>query len=120
MSFMFQNFIYLEKIWGIGNFKTNKVRNMQSIFEHSHLLKYLNLSKYDTSDVTDTSYMFSNCRQLKELNIKNFTTVCETEGMFFNIQKNLRFETDNSELRNIYYQSQKYTDPTYHRVFLIC
>ena len=91
---------------------------MQSMFEHCHFLKYLNLSKYDTSDVTDTSYMFSNCRQLKELNIKNFTTVCETKKMFFNIQQKLRFETDNSELREIYYQSPKYSGPEYERMEL--
>ena len=89
------------------------------MFEHCHFLKYLNLSKYDTSDVTDTSYMFSNCRQLKELNIKNFTTVCETKKMFFNIQQKLRFETDNSGLREIiYYQSPKYSGPEYERMDL--
>ena len=106
MSLMFKECNNLKEIKGIIKFNTNKVKNMKAMFQECKLLEYLDLSNFNTSNVTDMTCMFADCNKLKYLNLLNFTNNCETENMFYGIQRNdCKFRTNNKRLKQLFYSS---------------
>ena len=56
-------------------FNTNKVTDMNGMFQCCYELEHLDLFNFNTSNVTDMSYMFNNCNKLKEIKgIDKFNT----------------------------------------------
>ena len=55
---MFNECHKLKEIKGINKFNTNKVTDMNTMFQLCKELEYLDLSNFDTSKVTDMSWMF--------------------------------------------------------------
>ena len=52
MAFLFNNCNNLKEIKGLNNFITNKVTDIQSMFQSCFKLEYIDLSNFDTSNVT--------------------------------------------------------------------
>jgi len=101
MSFMFNECFKLKTIKGINKFITNKVINMESMFQNCRNLENLNLN-FDTINVTNMKFMFNECHSLKNIEgIKKFNTknVVNMNGMFQACYKleflNLNFKTSN-------------------------
>ena len=68
MAFLFNNCNNLKEIKGLNNFITNKVTDIQSMFQSCFKLEYIDLSNFDTSNVTIMDYMFdeigrASCRE---------------------------------------------------------
>ena len=83
MAFMFSGCTSLENLK--FNFTTEKVRNMESIFENCPKIKKLDLSKWNTTSTSDMSNMFNGCSSLEDLKIKFDTSkVTEMQKMFAN------------------------------------
>ena len=85
MKCMFRKCIKLKEIKGINKFITNKVIDMEGMFNFCNELNYLDLSNFNTSNVTNMKCMFSRCNKLKEiLGINKFITdkVTDMEAMF--------------------------------------
>ena len=85
MGFMFNECHKLKEIKGINKFNTNKVTNMNSMFQECKELEYLDLSNFDTSNVIDIGFMFNKCHKLKEIKgINDFNTnkVTNMNAMF--------------------------------------
>ena len=102
MSFMFSECYKLKEINGLNKFNTNKVTNMEAMFNNCKELKHLDLSNYNTSNVTNMSFMFSECNNLNYLNLLQFS-ICENECMFnFNNKNRCQFITYNNDLLNLY------------------
>ena len=74
--FLFCDFRELIEIETISNLKTNRVRNMGSMFENCSKLKDLDISSFNTSNVENMEYMFIGCKfdSLDFRNSKNFVT----------------------------------------------
>ena len=75
----------LTEIKGIEYLNTEKVTNMQEMFNACSKLTSLNLSNFNTAEVTNMSYMFKSCKALTSLNLSNFNTekVTDMQGMFW-------------------------------------
>ena len=67
MSFMFNECYNLKEIKGINKLVTNKVNNINSMFQCCYELKYLDLSNWNTSNVLYMSFMFKECYILREI-----------------------------------------------------
>ena len=78
----FSNFGNLTTIVGIEYLNTDKVTDMNCMFNGCSKLQTLDLSTFNTSNVTDMTMMFCSCNQLTELDIRNFDTSNVT-NMFF-------------------------------------
>ena len=61
---MFKNCEKLKEL-DISNFKTDNVKNMNSMFYNCISLEKLTLSEIKTEKVKDMSFMFKNCKSLK-------------------------------------------------------
>ena len=59
MSHMFNNCYKLKEIKGINKFNTNKVTDIQSMFDKCNELEYLDLTNFDTFNVTNMAWMFN-------------------------------------------------------------
>ena len=55
---MFYGCHKIKEMKGINQFNTNKVTDMQSMFDECNELEYLDLSNFDTSNVTTMKQMF--------------------------------------------------------------
>ena len=76
MGWMFNQCHKLKQIKGINNFNTNKVTDMNIMFQECNELEYLDLSNFNTSNVKDMGWMFNECHKLKEIKgIENFNTI---------------------------------------------
>ena len=64
---MFNECYKLKKIKGINKFITNKVSNMEEMFQQCYELEYLDLSNFNTSNVEDMEAMFNYCYKLKDI-----------------------------------------------------
>jgi uncharacterized repeat protein (TIGR02543 family) len=64
----------LQEITFGDDFRTDKVTDMESMFENCKSLTSLNLSGFHTGQVTSMFSMFGNCSSLTTLNLKNFDT----------------------------------------------
>ena len=75
----------LTEIKGIEYLNTEKVTNMQEMFNACSKLTSLNLSNFNTAEVTNMSYMFKSCKALTSLDLSNFNTekVTDMQGMFW-------------------------------------
>ena len=75
----------LTEIKGIEYLNTEKVTNMQEMFNACSKLTSLNLSNFNTAEVTNMSYMFKSCKALTSLDLTNFNTekVTDMQGMFW-------------------------------------
>ena len=103
---MFNNCHKLKEIKGINKFDTNKVIDINTMFQNCYELEYLDLSNFNTSNVTDMSQMFNNCNKLKYLNLLNFSINCNTKNMLtFESKKDCEFKTNNKDLLNLYNSS---------------
>ena len=100
---MFNECHKLKEIKGINKFNTNKVTDMQIMFQQCKELEILDLSDFGASKVTDMSWMFNECNKLKYLNLLNFSINCDIENMLtFDSKKNCQFITNNKDLLNLY------------------
>ena len=74
----------LTEIKGIEYLNTEKVTNMNSMFNACSKLTSLNLSNFNTAEVTNMGFMFNSCKVLTSLNLSNFNTekVTDMQGMF--------------------------------------
>ena len=64
-------------------FRSGCVKNLRSMFEANHELKYVNVSNWNVSNVTDMSYMFNHCYQLKSVgNLDDWNTSNVTDMNF--------------------------------------
>ena len=73
MEYMFNGCNRLKNINGISKLITNKVIDMNGMFQSCNELEYLDLSNFNTSNVNDMSGMFHGCNKLKEIKgINNF------------------------------------------------
>ena len=89
----------LKEIKGINKFITNKVTDMQTMFNACGALEYLDLDNFNTSNVTNMPWMFNNYNKLKYLNLSNFIINCGTKNMLnFKNKKNCQFITNNKDL----------------------
>ena len=85
MRYMFNRCNILKEIKGINKIKTNKVTDMEGMFQSCRELEYLDLSNFDSSNVTKMGFMFNKCSKLKEIKgINKIKTnkVTDMEGMF--------------------------------------
>ena len=57
-----------------GNFNTDYVEQMQSMFENCLQLTSVDVSGFNTSNVTNMKYMFKDCRMLANLDLSSFNT----------------------------------------------
>ena len=57
-----------------GNFNTDYVEQMQSMFENCLQLTSIDVSGFNTSNVTNMKYMFKDCRMLANLDLSSFNT----------------------------------------------
>ena len=64
----------LTEIKGIEYLNTEKVTNMQEMFNACSKLTSLNLSNFNTAEVTNMSYMFKSCKALTSLDLTSFNT----------------------------------------------
>lgn len=67
-------------------YKTNKVKNMNSMFRSCKNLTILNISSFDTSNVETTEYMFRESNKLKKIDMRNadFSNLKDGSSMFLN------------------------------------
>ena len=73
MGYMFDSNCELKAL-NLENFNTNKVTNMDSMFNQCYNLESLDLSKFNTTNVRSMNFMFYQCIGLKELNLVSFIT----------------------------------------------
>ena len=73
MQYMFNDCNKLTSL-DVSNFNTSNVTNMQYMFEDCNKLTSLDLSNFNTSNVTDMQYMFEDCHNIISLNLSNFDT----------------------------------------------
>ena len=64
----------LTSITGIGNLKTDNVKNMRDMFYNCSALTSLDVSSFNTANVTEMQYMFWGCSKLTSLDVSNFNT----------------------------------------------
>ena len=64
----------LTSITGIGNLKTDNVKNMRHMFYNCSSLTSLDVSSFNTANVTEMQYMFWGCSKLTSLDVSNFNT----------------------------------------------
>ena len=72
LSNAFRGLTKLQRIELIGS--TTKLTSIQSIFNSSRNLKYIDMSNMDVSNVTDFSYAFIAARELEYLNVSGWDT----------------------------------------------
>ena len=104
MAFIFKECYKLKEIKGLYNFKTNKVKNMESMFQFCISLLNLDLSSFDTSNVTDMKNMFDKCNYLKEIKgLNNFKTnkVEDMSQMFEECEKIKILDLSNFDTKNV-------------------
>ena len=85
MTLMFSQCFKLKEIIGLNKFVTNKVTNMEGMFQKILEIQTINVSNFDTSNVTSMKCMFSQCNKLTEIKgLNNFNTknVTNMEAMF--------------------------------------
>ena len=88
LSRLFEGFVELTTISGIGNLNTSSVTDMGAMFYGCGSLTTLDLSGWNTSSVNSMSGMFSGCSNLSSLNLSNWNTgsVEDMSDMFNNCQ----------------------------------
>ena len=104
MSNMFSNCSSLEEINLTNKFNTNKVINMESMFEGCKNLIFLDLSNFDTSNVINMNFMFSGCLSLEEIKLTNkFNTnkVIDMKSMFNNCKNLFSLDLSNFDTSNV-------------------
>ena len=120
---MFNECHVLKEIKGINKFNTNKVINMEGMFQECNNLINLELN-FDTSNVTNMACMFNECHVLKEIKgINKFNTnkVIYMRRMFQQcnnlINLDLNFDTSNIiDMENMFFNCNnmlKYLNPKY-------
>lgn len=73
-----------------GDYATNRLTTMRSMFNYCQNLTSLDLSNFDTNKVTNMCNMFNNCTNLTSLDLSNFNTNNVTDMKYmFNGCKNL-------------------------------
>ena len=71
----------LTDVEGIENLNTEKVTNMNSMFDRCSALTSLDLTNFNTAKVSDMSYMFMGCTALTTIFVSNkFVTDLVTDG----------------------------------------
>ena len=72
----------LKEIKGINKLVTNKVNDIDSMFQLCKELEFLDLSDFDTSSVTTMAGIFNECYQLKEIKGINKFITDKVENMY--------------------------------------
>ena len=100
---MFNHCYKLKKIKGINNFITNKVINMEGMFQLCYKLNYLDLSNFDTANCINMSWMFNHCDELKYLNLLNFKVKHDADFMLsFEQKEKCEFISNNKDLQKLF------------------
>ena len=102
---MFNKCYKLKEIKGINQFITNKVTDMNTMFQLCKELEYLDLSNFNTSNVTNMSFMFTCSDKLKYLNVSNFIINGETKNMLSFNKKECKFIANDKKLIQLYNSS---------------
>ena len=81
---LFQNFANAKTIEFNNIITTNKIGNMNGMFDGCKKLSSLDLSSFDTSNIVQMANMFRNCKALTVLDLSNFNTLKVTtmQNMF--------------------------------------
>ena len=66
MNHKFNECYKLKEIKGINKLNTDKVTDMNTMFQECKELEYLDLSNFNTSNVTKMNHMFNKCHRLKK------------------------------------------------------
>ncbi len=93
----FLNMSALKEIEGIEYLNTEKVTDMQSMFEGCKALTAIDMSKFNTTEVTDMNSMFKDCNVVADFDVSAFNTekVTSMASMFENCDS-----IDKLDLRN--------------------
>ena len=75
---------FIKEFIGLENLNTERVTDMESMFDGCLLVKELDLHTFNTSSVTNMRYMFDDCASLTTLDLRSFDTrnVQQMEYMF--------------------------------------
>ena len=109
MRILFNKCQNLKVIKGLDQLNTNKVIDMEGIFQYCTELEYLDLSNFDTSNVINMAFMFNQCNNLKEIKgLNKFITnkVTNMKSMF-----NSCFKLEYIDLSN--FDASKVTNMNY-------
>ena len=90
MNSMFIDCESLESL-DLYNFNTSNVEDMYFMFKGCKNLMSLNINSFVTSNVFNMDYMFQDCSKLISLNLKNFNLGYLINGIFNNININLKY-----------------------------
>ena len=71
---LFSGYTNMTRISFDGNFHTDAVQDMNSMFNDCYSLTSLDLSSFDTAAVQDISWMFGHCSSLTSLDLSSFNT----------------------------------------------
>ena len=113
MSFMFTGCNSLKEIKGINKLITDKVIEMEGMFNYCKELEYLDLSDFDTSNATSMKNMFSKCYKLKEIKgINKFITkkVNDLSSMFNQCRTIERLDLSSFEISNVKDMSNMFSE----------
>gem|GEM_PF-6137861 len=105
LEYLFSGFHSLKKISGLGTLVTEKITDMDFMFNECRSLTSFDFSKFNTSNVKDMSYMFSGCSSLTSLNFNNLNTanVFKMEYMFGGCSALTTLDLSNFNTANVIY-----------------
>ena len=109
MNQMFQNCSSLTSL-NVSNFNTEKVTNMNQMFQNCSSLTSLNVSNFNTEKVTNMNQMFQNCSSLTSLNVSNFNTenVINMNQMFGGCSSLTSLNVSNFNTENVINMNQMF------------
>ena len=70
---MFKDIKYLKKA-DFSEFKSEKIKNMNSLFSNCEKLKYVDFTNFNSKNVESMDNTFDSCRELEELDLSSFVT----------------------------------------------
>jgi surface protein len=95
----------------VSNWNTNKVTNMQSMFNNCNNLTSLDVSNFDTSNVESMYQMFQDCSNLTSLDVSGFNTnkVIHMGSMFYNCSNLTSLDLSSFDTSNVNYMHYMFT-----------
>ena len=95
--------VNLQDIEGIRNLNTEKVTDMNYMFNDCQSLTSLDLNNFNTQNVTNMRCMFYGCKALKSLDVSNFNTqnVTRMDWMFNSCSALTSLDVSNFNTQNV-------------------
>ena len=116
LSNMFANCLMLKEVTGLGNWETNQITDMTSMFFKCRELTTLDISNWDTSNVSSFKTMFSDdgagLMKLTQLDLNSWNTgsVTNMMGMFEGCGKLASLDLSNWNVSNVTDMSYMFAD----------